>query len=388
MSINRKPLVSVIIPTFNRAHVVYRAIDSVLQQTFSNYEIIVVDDNSADDTQEVLESRYGNKIKYIQKNINEGLSAARNTGIEASAGAYIAFLDDDDIWMPDKLVLQVEAMKKNSDIGLSYCGCIMAREDGSVVKEVRPAKRGNIFEELLYQNYIFGSGSVILIKKDILPKTGSFDVNLTACEDWDLCIRVARDYQIDFVEKLLVKYMVREDNMHNDIYRMEKNTFAVLNKYWPGLCQQNRCDDKKNKVFSDHCINFAWKYYNSGDIESFNRLLLQALENYPLNEIFIHGSNLQEKEAVLFGAFNSFWNKKENHIPRKIKKSAFRQQYLQIAWEYYRKDDMISFRRCMRKVVWFYFPAVPLRTIIAYLKSYLGKRLSDGIHRGRKKIIS
>src|SRR4030042_7025637 len=117
-----KPLVSVIIPTFNREHIIAQSLESVLWQSFSDYEIIVVDDGSTDNTGEFLRKHYGDKIRYIAKSQNGGLSAARNAGIELSRGTYIAILDDDDLWLPDKLGLQVDLLEKNLGVSLVYCG--------------------------------------------------------------------------------------------------------------------------------------------------------------------------------------------------------------------------------------------------------------------------
>jgi len=117
-----KPGVSVIIPTYNRAGLVIRAIESVLSQTYNDYEIIVVDDGSTDNTRELLRQRYGNRIQYIYQT-NAGVSAARNTGINASRCELVAFLDSDDIWLPKKLELQIPAMA-GPDVVLSYTNCI------------------------------------------------------------------------------------------------------------------------------------------------------------------------------------------------------------------------------------------------------------------------
>jgi len=125
------PLVSVIIATYNRAHLIPQSIESVLSQTFKDYEIIVVDDGSSDNTKELLKNRYGESIIYIGKEKNEGLSAARNIGVKAAKGKYLAILDDEDIWLPEKLEMQIRLMQKNPSLGVVYCGCCKVNRNGN-----------------------------------------------------------------------------------------------------------------------------------------------------------------------------------------------------------------------------------------------------------------
>lgn len=383
-----EPLVSVIIPTYNRSRIVLRAIESVLHQTFTDYEIIVVDDASSDDTEEVITGRYGDKIIFIKKAENKGLATARNTGIQASRGVYIAHLDDDDEWLPEKLAAQVKLIRQNPSLGLVYCGYFKVKEDGTTESQVKPEKRGHIFEELLKQNYIVGSASAALIKKEVLHKAGLFDESLSACEDWDLWIRIARHYQVDFVKSPLVRYRVHEHNMHKDIYRMEESTFRVLDKYWPEVCQEIKIEKEMYKIYSDHCISFAWQYYQAGDRSDFDRLVFRALECDPLNTIWVSGNDLRIKEAALFEAFDTFRNKSVSNRFTRNRKKIYTRQYVQIAWEYYHNHDMQNFRRCITNAFQWSFPRIPIRLIIPYVKSLLGKDFSDKVHMARKDLFN
>lgn len=177
------PKVSVVIPTYNYAQYIKEAIDSVLAQTYKDYEIIVVDDGSTDDTKGTV-SQYGPEIEYIRQE-NQGPSAAKNTGIRNSKGEYIGILDSDDLWLPSKLEKQIKVFEANSGLGLVY-------SDGFVFGE-EPAwddfsfggnmnfYRGRIFDKLLLGNFIPCCST--LIKRGCFDKVGLFDIKLSACED-------------------------------------------------------------------------------------------------------------------------------------------------------------------------------------------------------------
>lgn len=383
----QRPLVSVIVATFNRAHIITPSIESALQQTLTNYEIIVVDDGSTDNTREFLSSRFGDSIRYIGKDKNEGLASARNTGIEASRGTYIALLDDDDLWLPEKLALQVDRAQKNPSLGLVYCGAYKVNEEGELLEQIKPSKRGNIFEDMLYRNYLLGPASIALIAKDVLLKTGYFDKNLCPCADWDMWIRIARCAEVDFVEEPLVHYVLHDKNMHKDLAGMEKDTFAILDKYWPPLAQEKGCFERKNKTYSDHCLHFARHYYQRGERESFKRLLYRALEYYPRNQVTIHGNDLEEKEKALFEVFHDFWSKRTGPEDSANKKKSYAAHYSTLAWEYYHHEDLKRFRRSVARAFYHSFPWIPVRLAIPFLKSFLGRDIADGIHRVRERFL-
>ena len=198
------PKVTVVIPTFNRAQLVTHAIDSVLAQTFQDFELIVVDDRSTDNTAEILRSKYGERITLVSSEV-KFLPIARNTGIKLAKGEYIALLDDDDYWYPTKLEKQVALLESSSPaIGLIYCSNDVI-VDGKVSNEKYIAsQRGNVFKTLLLENVITGSASAALVRKECFDKVGYFDPILQGAEDRDMWIRIARDYEVDFVPEVLV----------------------------------------------------------------------------------------------------------------------------------------------------------------------------------------
>lgn len=217
------PLVSVIIPTYNRSELLQEAIGSVLSQSFTDYELIIVDDGSTDDTLKRL-LFYGESIRVIHRN-NQGVSSARNTGIASSCGSLIAFLDSDDLWRPDKLARQVEFFQKNPDALICQTNEIWIRNGIRVNPGQRHLKKsGMIFEPSLKLCLV--SPSAVMIKRGMLDRIGLFDERLPACEDYDLWLRVSCRYPVYLIdEPLVIKRGGHPDQLSKtpglDKYRIE-----------------------------------------------------------------------------------------------------------------------------------------------------------------------
>lgn len=203
-------LVSVIIPTHNRSQLVHRAVCSVLSQTYSNLECIVVDDASTDDTQQIIQEFTDPRLIYIRHDVNKHASASRNTGIQNAKGEFIAFLDDDDAWLPDKLEKQVKCLSNTSpQVGLVYCWFDTYR-DQEVVGTRRPNLRGYIFDQLLVSQPL-GNASTLLVRREVINQIGGFDENLPRGNDGDFIRRVGQYYEIEVVPEVLVHYFVDHD---------------------------------------------------------------------------------------------------------------------------------------------------------------------------------
>ncbi len=194
-------LVSVIIPTYNRESTIEKSLQSVMNQTYKNIEIIVIDDGSTDNTENIVKDIQDERILYIKQE-NKGVSRARNTGILNSKGEYIAFQDSDDIWHANKLEVQMKKFR-NSQYGLVYSSFNKIYEKkNSVLPKLKRGKEGNIYFDLLKLNFI-GCPTVIL-KKEVVEKCGIFDESLHKYEDWEYFIRISREYKVLFVEEVLV----------------------------------------------------------------------------------------------------------------------------------------------------------------------------------------
>ncbi len=346
-----------------------RALNSVLQQTHTDFEIIVVDDASTDGTGELLASLFPDSVTVVTKKVSAGPGAARNTGIAAARGAYVAFLDDDDEWLPEKLDLQLKLLQQDSRIGMVYCGFSRIGEGGALEQQVLPEKRGDIFNDLLSRNHIKGSDSAVVIRKSLLDEIGGFDDAFYTCEDWDLWIRIARRSSIDFIAAPLVKLHTHGSNLHKDLPRMERDSFALLDKY-------AACIDEKNRpgFFFDRCVYWAWMYYDAGCRHDFSRLLMQAMELFPLSDALVrYDGNLQDKEKDFFDAFAFYWGQEGKAGEGAVKNKAFMRHYSLFAWAYYERGDMQHFRRCLRHVLGCSFPSLPPSFLIFFFLSFLGK---------------
>ncbi len=195
--------ISVIIPTYNRGWIIKEAIDSVLTQNYPDFELIVVDDGSTDDTQNIL-AEYKSRIRILQQD-NQGVSAARNYGIDKARGDYLAFLDSDDIWLQNKITTQVNFFKQDPESLICQTEEIWVRNG----KRVNPKKyhkkySGMIFEKTLPRCLV--SPSAVMIKKSLIEEVGGFDETLPACEDYDLWLRISCRYPVHLIsEPLIIK---------------------------------------------------------------------------------------------------------------------------------------------------------------------------------------
>ncbi len=238
--VNKIPLVSVIIPTYNRAHLVKDAINSALQQTYKNVEVIVIDDGSTDNTKEIL-AKYGNKINYLYKE-NGGCSSARNLGVSKARGEYIAFLDSDDLWYPEKIEKQTAVIKMtNYNIVMSDIEFVDKDNNHLSFSNLREVikKDGDIMKYLLYRPYI--TCSYMLIKKTVFSKVGIFDETFKTAEDLDMLLRICSEYKAALVAEPLVKFRATAKSLHKEL--CTNNSIKAIKKihnYAPDFARQNQ----------------------------------------------------------------------------------------------------------------------------------------------------
>lgn len=200
-------LVTVVIPTHNRSDLLPRAIRSVLGQTYKNLECIVVDDASNDSTEQVVREFEDNRLIYLRHETSLHASAARNSGIKKARGEFLAFLDDDDEWLPQKLEKQLGLITSSSEqVGLVYCW-LDCYEEEQLVSQRHPKLRGNIFKHTLDRQPI-GNSSTLLVRRAVIETVGGFDESLPRGNDGDFIRRICRDYEVDFVPKVLVKVYI------------------------------------------------------------------------------------------------------------------------------------------------------------------------------------
>lgn len=227
-------LVSVVIPTYNYGRFVEEAIRSVLVQTYSETEILVVDDGSTDGTDAIV-SAYRDTVQYI-KQCNMGVSAARNRGVAEANGSYIAFLDADDVWMPRKLELQLDEAEGSGKIGLVYCGMYYIDQHGRIVGEEKCRARSDTLRSLLVEgNVITGSSSAALVPTRLIKTLGGFDMALSLSADWDMWIRIASSHRVACIAEPLLKYRIHSEAMHYDRTLYEAESLGVVAKFFATL---------------------------------------------------------------------------------------------------------------------------------------------------------
>jgi glycosyltransferase involved in cell wall biosynthesis len=218
--------VSVVIPAYNAERFIVDTVNSVLDQTFQDLEVIVVDDGSKDGTVAALE-RFGNRIR-VHEQANGGVAKARNTGVALAKGSWIAFLDADDLWLPEK----VEHQLRLTDVPMTYTDRfnIGARGDLPELQSlVTPMHAGDLFVPLLREGNFIANTSV-MIRRELFEKMGGFYTGLNGTEDWDLWIRVAERHHIGFVPEPLVKYRFHEGSISRNYVRMSRERTMVISR--------------------------------------------------------------------------------------------------------------------------------------------------------------
>lgn len=257
MPISDRQNVSVIIPTYNYGRFIERAIRSVLNQTYQDYEIIVVDDGSTDNTEDVVKRIGNDRIRYINHVTNKGGNAARNSGIRAATGEYIAFLDSDDEWLPEKLDKQIHLFANSAEmVGLIYTGLnVIDVTNNKPLYQELPESRGHIFNLLLTGNYITGGGSSAMIKRECFESVGFFDETLPSGQEWEMILRISEKYEVDFIGEPLVNYYVHGANTDSNPEKVIRGQELILSSH-------------KNDYMNVPSIH-ALKYYELG-IRCFN----------------------------------------------------------------------------------------------------------------------
>lgn len=275
--------VSVIVPTFNYAHFLPAALDSVFAQTLPPREVVVVDDGSTDATPQVL-ARYEGRIRAVRKE-NGGLAAARNSGAQMASGELLAFLDSDDLWLPPKLERQVALLASEPQLGLVHCGAQEVDAEGRVLRERLDGMAGWVAREMLLfrRTVVLLAGSTILVPRRVFEAAGGFDARLPHSEDWDFCYRVALRHPIGFVNEPLVQYRLHGGNMHRNVSAMERAMLLAYAKAFEAAAPEIR--GLRRRAYGNLHTVLAGSYFGTGRYGAFLRHaavgLLLTPENLP-----------------------------------------------------------------------------------------------------------
>ena len=238
-----KPLVSVIIPTFNRGYCLEESICSVLEQSFIDFELVVVDDGSTDNTSELVRRFPAVKLIRLEEK-NRGVSFARNRGVVEAQGDWVGFLDSDDLWEQGKLATQVKWIERHPDLQIVYTDEIWIR-NGVRVNPMNKHRKysGDIFRYCLPLCIV--SPSSVLLRAKVLSEVGGFDESMPVCEDYDLWLRIAKRYPFYFIEeKLIVKRGGHEDQLSRKYWGMDRWRVYALEK----LLKENRLDEEQRDL--------------------------------------------------------------------------------------------------------------------------------------------
>ncbi|HHP7246229.1 MAG TPA: glycosyltransferase [Elainellaceae cyanobacterium] len=223
------PLISVIIPMFNAENTIRETIDSVLQQTLTDFEIIVIDDGSTDASLDAVKHIHDSRIRVLSQP-NSGAPASRNRGLAESTGEFIAFLDADDVWTPDKLAAQIDALQTNPDAAVAYSWTQFIDESGQVLSSGRRITVSNdAYEKLLVMNFL-ENGSNPLIRRPALAEIGGFDESLLSSQDRDLYLRLAMRYRFVTVPKYQILYRMTSGSITSNLSRQERQALEFVNR--------------------------------------------------------------------------------------------------------------------------------------------------------------
>jgi glycosyltransferase involved in cell wall biosynthesis len=223
------PIVSVIIPIYNGEKTIGETIESVLKQTFTDFEVLVIDDGSQDSTLEVINKIQDSRLKVFSYP-NAGVSASRNRGLTHATGEFISFLDADDLWTPDKLEAQVKALQDNPQAAVAYSWTDWIDRSGQFLRSGgHITVNGNAYETLLLRDFV-ESGSNPLIRREALAEVGNFDESLAHGEDWDLWLRLAARYEFITVPAPQILYRVSATSASTDVWKMEAGSLQIIER--------------------------------------------------------------------------------------------------------------------------------------------------------------
>lgn len=275
--------ISVVIPTYNRVRYLKQALDSVLGQTFKDFDIIVVDDNSTDGTKELVTS-YGDNVRYIlQENRERG--TARNNGIKNSSAEYIAFLDSDDMWLPNHLEICLKALRQDPEAGLSFSGSYIVDEKGKIISKLGSRPFNGYVLKYIVAAYSSGgcNASSCLIRKKVFDRAGYFieDRALSGSEDWEMWARISSCAKFLWTGKYSAKIRFHTQKSSINADRMAKSMKMALDLLYGNPDIRPKIEGLKDKAYSSLYVVTAINYYAAGDMKTSRHYLKEAVKTRP-----------------------------------------------------------------------------------------------------------
>lgn len=274
-----EPLVSVVIPAFNAAPYLSRAVESVLAQTHPVAELVVVDDGSSDETYEVA-GRFDSAVVRIRQ-ANRGVSNARNRGAAATRGDLIAFLDADDEWLPRKLEVQLARLAARPEVVASFTNSVAVDERTGSERSLPYRLEPDMERSLLVKGPLIGNASSVLVRRGAFEAVGGFDEALSQSADYELWLRLAGRGAFDYVPEVLVRLRVREGSMSSSVPLLERDTRRLLDKFFADPARAARYARDKGRAYGNALTMLSGSYLHAGDLRSSLRCLMEAVRRHP-----------------------------------------------------------------------------------------------------------
>lgn len=265
-----RPFVTVVIPTYNRAHILSDAVNSVLEQDFQDLEVLVVDDGSSDNTYEEVVGIDDQRVRYVYQQ-NAGLATARNTGIAQAAGKYVAFLDDDDLLTAGSIASRVAFLEANPHVGWVSGGFDIVNETGSVIAYKRPWLSNPDLSLKTWLYWCPTCPSAVMVTHDWLERVGSFDIEQGLQEDWDLWLRLAyAGCLMDWVPKVACHYRIHSTNMtrNSKAIHAENGLLRVLDKFFSQENLESEILNLRASVYAHSYLKLAAAAFSAGDVQT------------------------------------------------------------------------------------------------------------------------
>jgi len=405
VSTEQDPLVSVIIPNYNHARFLGDAIRSVLDQGYKNVEIIVVDDGSTDNSREIA-GQFDDQIHYIYQT-NAGLSAARNTGIQASMGSLIGVLDADDMYEPSYISTLVAELQSNSDADGIYCDYQFVDEENKLLPQIeaRPVASELLYKALLDGNFFVPES--IFLHRYVYDEVGFFDEALRACEDWDVWLRVVKQFKIIHSAEILTRHRILAGSMSTDPLRMLTARLTVLSKHVgkePTESGSSITHRAYGRAYLGSCVEYIQYGGSDRAYECFQKLakiyptLLTEVDTFyqlgcgaqPKGSMGdLSSLNVKESSLPLLAMMKKLFADAEVHEVKSMEAPVYSKMYFSLGLLAYGARDFTDARRNFMYAVLKNFGLLFDRQLISlWIKSLLGSKVMDGLKSIRQRTVS
>lgn len=401
------PRVSVVIPSYNHAQYLGEAIQTALNQTYRDFEIIVVDDGSTDNTPQVL-AGFGDPVRCIRQE-NRGLAAARNAGVLAARGEFVAFLDADDSWLAEYLAKMLAAFGNDASVGAVYSGWHYVDSSGKLLPRtnIQVLERDEMYQAMTFMDFLIPS--CVVVRRECFDRLGLFDETFRAaqgCEDWDMWIRVLARYAMVGVPQALVKYRVHGDNMSSNLEQMERAKQVVVAKHF-GTEEQKT--NAHRRAYGGLYLSSAYAYLERGDMDKGRQALEHAFAVYPEmtkdvgtfyqlaladqpigSRGVFESLNLESSARKLLGNLNSVFGSETFPAERELyRRQAFGNAYLALGLLAYGCGNSRQSRKYLISA-FRYQPSLLFRgrLLPTLLRTFLGQTLLANLRQLRTRVVS